>query len=676
MTNYRVLDEIPEWRRECRGWPDIDASTLSAEQRQGFKANKAAVQSLLAGSSYTQIFDETGLQEKEVRRLLKKCLKDDQCGDILGFRALVPYARTVKYRRSKRIERNARDGRGGCAGALTNLFEQFPDIEQKLTDEILKQLRPTEKIPEPRIEITKLHKLFLNWCRELGLQEKGQWPFNTKTWGATSIRGHVSRIRDNKPERFIAARHGETAHIKTRLGRGFDRFLDAQQPFDIVGLDELKFDAITTIVLPAPGGGEQHIAIERICIVVVIERVSGAFLSWHAFFLNSVSVPEMRTAIQKALTPWEPRKFTIPGLSYGSPDAGMPNGIVDGLAYNGWAILTVDNALAHQDLSLLADLGSRVGCTTNLGPVKTWYRRDDVERRIQELLRNSAHRLPSTTGSNPKDIRKSDPVGTAIKYGIRWTEVSQLIDVIVAQLNATPTERLGFLSPNAFLQQKVLRGSPMGMPSTGFLRRPLPKGLHHPRCITTETIRRRVKGSFEKGVRPYVYLDRASYTNGHLSKAWNLIGAFLECDVDIDDYRALSASVAGTGQVIGVLKVRGNWANTQHTKEMRKAINRLKHRGELIISPGDDPVDIYLRHVARQAAKQSRSKSGKPKLSKAATQLASVQERTNVEIPAPIVLSAKLNELLTQRRSAPQDNSLPSLRELRAAKEQSGGDRK
>ena len=492
--------------------------------------------------------------------------------------------------------------------------------------EVLKLLPAGDKVPEAKISVRNLQKVFLDLCKKVGREAQGQWPFNTKTKGLTSLANFIKLIAQKKPEKFVRARYGADAATHLSVGCGKDRLLVPQMPFDVVGVDEFSFDTFSTITIPVPQGGEQDIAIERIHIAVLVEFLSKAICGWYIFFTASAAASDIRQVIQNALTPWKPRQFSIPGLTYGAPDAGMPSGLIAGLEYHSWAILMVDNALAHQDISLVGDLGSVTGSHVNFGPVGAWYRRAELERRILDVLMNSAQRLPSTSGSAPCDPIKNDPIGTAVKLKIRWTAIEELIEVVIAQLNAMPSEGLGMLSPIELLRQKL------SDPLFPFLRRPLPLARHTPNCLTMVYQEVVVKGSQKNGRRPYINLDRGRYTNPTLAQSWGLIGKKLRIGIDENEFRQVEASVVGSGAVVGTLYVQGGWSKTRHTRAMRKAINQLRYLKILAIPPEADPVAIYLHYLGVKARVEAKPKSGQPRVSKSANKLASIEHRTGLSL--------------------------------------------
>jgi putative transposase len=655
MTKRTILRSIPDFRRDIRTWPKVDPFALPEYKRASFLRNRNAVVALMALASYSEISKETGLSEAKVRRLLKKCLLPDGNGDICGEYGLVPYIHARPYVRRTRVIRKVSAGRGGCSGALNQLFDEFPELEKRLEGEILKQIPAGAKVPEAKISTRDLHRIFLLLCEEVGRKASAQWPFNTKTQGLTSLANYVVRVALKKPAAFIRARFGHDAATRLHVGTGSTSLLVPQLLYDIFGIDEFTFDSISTVAVQAPGGGVRDIAIERIHIVIVVEFTSKAICGWYAFFKNSATSLDIRHAIQNALTPWVQREFSIQGLSYGHPEAGLPSGLIPSLAYHPPAVLVVDNALAHQDIQLLSDLGNIMGSFVNLGPVGAWYRRASLERKILDVLKASAQRLPSTTGSNPTDPRKNDPVETAVKLRIRWRDVLQLTEVVIAQQNATPSESIGMRSPIGLLRQLI------DEPENGYLLRTLPLANQFSNCMTVVHQEVRVRGSRSSGRRPYINLDRATYTSPTLARSWHLLGKKLRIEIDEDEYRSVKASVMDNGAIIGALFVQGAWAKTPHTRQMRREINRLRSCRSLAIPPNVDPIAVYMQYLTTKACAESKANTKSKRISKSGTKLAENEHRTGVSAS-----SATLSPQSIDASASPEQQSSFSPARLRA----------
>ncbi len=626
MKRNSVLRRIPAYRKDPATWPKVEVKAIPLDFQDGFIRNRKAVHAFIAGATLEVIRDETGRSAPQVRELLRRCLLPDGNGDIFGERALVPYARTAEYARTAAIERDANSGRGYCAGALKDLFAKYPEIEDRLKNEVLKQVEEGKKLSETRISYVDLQRQFLLLCKNVGLEGRKEWPFNTKSLGKSSLRNFVEYLSILSPEAFVAARYGADARTRMRVGTGHKSLLISDVPFDIVGIDEFTYDGIGTIEVDVAGGGTQDIAVDRVGFAVMVDLGAKPILSLHAFYSGQINANDFRSTIQKGISPAQPMTFTLPGLDYGVPDAGFPSGLIASMANQAPTILMLDNLTTHLEIALIDDIGRRLGSWINFGPVAQWYRRAVLERTIGELLRKSAHRLPSTTGSNPQDTRRDTPVETAIRYKIRWAHLCEIAHVAAAQFNATPNEGIGFLSPIALLRQHASDGT------RGFCSRPLPRAYQDGLCIKAihETVT--VRGSQEEGDCPHVNIDRVEYTNHTLSQSWNLISTELLVGIDGDDMRSVSASLIGSGVSLGVLHAKGPWSRTQHTRTTRKAINRLKDTRVLVIPADKDPVVIYFDYL-RKAASAEAGTPATPKVSRSARKLAEGVDKTGVSPP-------------------------------------------
>lgn len=611
MRINSILRLLPPHREQTNSWPNIDLGSLNAVERTYVETATKALMDFVKGVPPKEIKIHHGIYPAQLYQLFKRCVAthpDD--GDIYGFRGLVRWQRPRSYCRKKAISRSLGSGRGHCAGALTRLLTEYPDIASRLFDLILGR----DKSLGVTLQPIKIHIEFVQMCQQIGLQKQQAWPFNTKTLGRGAIHLLIQTVKDSHPTTMIRHQYGEDSALKTKIGFGHSKLLQPNVPFAAIGIDEFSFDSITTVALPTPGGGEQDIATERVCIILIVDHVTRRILGWHAYFGKAVSAYDIRAAIQHALNPQDTLPLTLP-LQYPESSPAVPDPFFKTLAYSGWTTIWMDNAFGHQDISLVGDIATKLGASINFGPVKQWYRRATLERRIKEVLTQSAQRLPSTTGSNPLDPRKSNPVEEAVQHKIRWTDVKQLIDVTIAELNATPSESIGFLSPNDLLAQWQQD------PGRGFLSRPLPNAVHNNKAFVYKYEIAKVKGNQRDGRRPYINLDRVRYTSPQLAQHWSLIGKTLRIGIDEGDMRFVSASIQNTGIQLDRLQAAGDWGKTPHSRQMRKEINRLQHLRLQHQVTQTDPVKSYLTHLRTTALKQSQN-GRTSKISRSATRLA------------------------------------------------------
>ncbi len=621
MRANSILKKVPLHRLDPATWPNIDIEALEPSDRDFARKLRPALTDLLKGASASAIQAAHDVAPDHLREILNRCLTPHpEDGDIYGFRALVRWQRQASYQRVAPVVRDAYSGRGHCAGALTQLLSQHPEVAERL----FALIQNKDKVSEPRPRLASVHAEFIRICRDLGRESNHLWPFNTKTLGRTSIRLLMAAAAEKDPIRSIGILHGANARVRTQTGRGYTRLLNPPGPSSVIGIDELSFDGITTIALPVPGGGEQDIPIQRVSIVLVVDVHTRRILGWHAYFSPSVSAADMRRAIQNAINPVARCDLTLP-LAYPTPSQAIPDPTFECLAYTGWTTVWLDSALGHQDLRLVADINRVLGSSVNFGPVGQWYRRAVLERRIKEVLFQCAHRLPSTTGSHPTDPLKSNPAEQAVRLRIRWAEIRQLVDVVIADQNVTPCEAIGHLAPDALQQQWIADSA------RGFLLRPLPRSRHDKTSFVRVFEVKPVGGSRRDGRRPFITIDRVRYTSQQLANNWTLIGKELRVGIDEGDMRQVTVSLMGSGQQLEPLAACGGWALLPHTRQMRKEINRLFYL-KIIHCTNHDPVRSYLTYLQETARKQVGTAAKRTRVSRAATRLAASEEGAGIQI--------------------------------------------
>lgn len=152
-----------------------------------------------------------------------------------------------------------------------------------------------------------------------------------------------------------------------------------------------------------------------------------------------------------------------------------------------------------------------------------------------------------------------------------------------------------------------------------------------------------VRGSRSAGRRPYIQVDRVRYTNEVLACSGHLIGARLLLEVDEDDMRQVKAYLAN-GAELGVLKAHGKWGLTKHSRRTRKAINSLITKRLITVTTFDDPMQVYMQHLATRKGVKASPRPGP----KQATEIVRVKKETGLEAreieaarPAPAPANAR-----------------------------------
>jgi len=581
--------------RDLNTWPKVDSLLLAADDTESYGRREQAVRNYMCGWKVDDIVAEAGFSRQELKRLVRRCLERHSDGRIWGFRALIPRKRIHNYARTVHAKAHPPSRRGGDSGALTQLFEKYPDIKNVVDVLFLKRVRDGV-VHESRITVKSIHKRFLTACRQHGLTST-DYPFTTKWLGISGLGRYLRRLFKRELAMAVRARHGREAARSLKANKGGQKSNPVTHPYQRVEFDPHRIDGFWVVLVPNAYGGIVPVVLERLWLLVIKESRSRAILGYHLSLNSECNQEDGLQCIKNAIVPWKPRELTIPGLRY-EPDCGLPSGAIPELAWALWDEFLYDNALANLAEAVRGQLTEVVKCAVNAGNVDNPERRALIERFFHTLEENGFHRLPSTTGSDPDDPRRQNPEKLALRYGISLTHLEELVDVMIAQFNATPHAGIGYRTPLEMLRYDIGAG--------GSLVRTLTESERAKLALLSLRIVRTVRGDIKKGRRPYVELEGARYQNEVLSRSPDLIGKELTLWVDRDELRNVTAFLPD-GSDLGALTAQGYWGRTPHTLEMRRAINRLRHRKLIFYTEHDDPVQVYLDYLARTASTNKRA---------------------------------------------------------------------
>lgn len=571
-------------------WPSVTEDALdSDEKKEKFGAQKKAIQLYFSGEPTQSIQKLTGVWFSDLSRLAKKCLTLASDGRIFGFRALIPYYRISPYVRTKSTSHKRAHQQGGQAGVLIAILIRFPNLE----DELVKRIRQDAKlreIPEYRMKAVSLHRLFINLLKQKGVASS-EWPFNTQYLGMRSIQKYMAAVLNRNFARSVNTREEKDAKAHLPVGTGHSTFLVFEEPYDAVEIDAYNIEAHLSVAFRTPEGTEVDLLLQRLWLLAAVDRGSSAVLAYSLVYRSEATADDVVQLIRDAVTKkWTPKELTIPGLRYPS-SGGLPSGVLDAGYGAAWSVTMLDGALAHLAEKIRERVRKTVGFVINWGAPGHFERRPNVERTFKQIGQDLIRRLPSTTGSHPFNGRAPKAEQKAVQYKIRATDIEELLDVYMAQHNATPNEGLSHLSPLEYMRHYLDGTDPISharhLPKSDLDKA---KGFS---CIEKKWVR----GGRESGRRPYIQIDRIRYTSPVLADAGHLIGKPVIVEIDEEDMRQVRVFLEN-GAEIGYLKAHGKWSVTKHSRKTRRAINSLLHKRTLVLSEACDPVQVYLAHLS------------------------------------------------------------------------------
>ncbi|WP_416365651.1 hypothetical protein [Paraburkholderia terrae] len=266
-------------------WPTVAWTELDAAARERFRSRMQAIERYALGESVKDIEDATGVNRRQLYRLLERALEQHHDGRIFGFRALVAHVRVTEYVRVRPVTFPGEPGNRGAVGALSQSLERYPvlagwlRLQPKQHRVKLDQLDTDDGLHTRLRGLKALHAEFLQQCRQAGLTAM-DYPFNTKS---RAIRSLSTCVKAELLRGFgIAARAAGASHLK-----GLPRPDDvtgaptATRPYQVVEFDGHKLDIRLKIVVHDPLGFAHEFEIERVWLLAIIDVCTRAVLGHH-----------------------------------------------------------------------------------------------------------------------------------------------------------------------------------------------------------------------------------------------------------------------------------------------------------------------------------------------------------------------------------------------------------
>ncbi|NOU96209.1 hypothetical protein GC093_23715 [Paenibacillus sp. LMG 31456] len=503
--------------------------------------------------------------------------------------------KNVRLYRRKQSEKGFQECKR--TGEFELLLDRYPTIRDLIHDLYLK--RRTRNPSEPVIKPVHLFSKFTEACRKEKIK-LNEYPFNTENQGYRSLQRYLKKL-ELKHFGIAASRYGEDAYKKSNnTGIGAQNELNIVRPYQRVQFDAHRLDAVFSIKFTTVEGDEVQRVLERIWILSIIDVGTRAVLSHYISLNKEISAVDVMACVRKAIMPHSKIDLTIPGLKI-TEGGGYPSDVVNDCGWAVWEELSFDNGKANLANMVRERLKHLVGCSVNAGPVSLPMRRPYIERFFQTLEEYGFHRLPNTTGSNPKDPRRNNPEKQAIRFHVTLENLEELAEVLISNYNGTPHGGISHLTPLEAMEQRLGRGM---LPTI------LDESKRSGVAFMQVEITREVKGNIKTGKRPHINYANEEYRNDYLANSAQLIGTKLRIQVNVDDIRYLRAFLPD-GTELGTLVVVGKWSETPHSLKLRQQIHRLKEKKIIHYSKYDDPIAVYQIHMTNMALQNEKSSVNK-----------------------------------------------------------------
>jgi len=474
---------------------------------------------------------------------------------------------------------------------MQSVLDLHPELRASFEKRIFKSHRQHELGEAKRPRLT-LWKWFLDELQKLGYKQLNQWPFNTQNMGYVTVCNYIKDVLEANPKQTARVLGGPDVEKKLISGDGVDR--PVVSIFQRVEMDAHKIDGRFCVMMPGMDGDYVPKIIYRIWVIVILDVCSRAVLGYYLSMGKEVSKDDVLRTIKMALTRWHRRILSFSDNAY-QDGAALPSGVSDQYVGICWDETSVDGALAetckHVEKVLIDVVGSKL-----LTPKSGFSSRRSKDDRpfIESFFRNLAskgfQRLSNTTGAKPSEKKGRDPDKVAFTSQFQLEYAEELLDVIIANYNATPHTGLGHRSPLEYIQFISSRpGISIRCADSNSVQ-----------GILTYRRKCRVNGNLKDGRKPHVNFEGARYTNETLQQRFDLVDNFIWVVNHLeDDARVVQASTID-GQVLGILRASPPWHKLPHSLKVRQAINAALRKGKFLISSNVDAVEAFLEYSESQ----------------------------------------------------------------------------
>jgi putative transposase len=398
-------------------WPDVCIEALPDIHRETFAVKKKALILYFTDVSVRSICQLTGVSRTALSKMAKRCQELADDGQILGFRALIPYVRLQPYARRSASTLKLSGAHGGCSGELQATLAKIDGAEKRLVGYI-KQDAKVAGIPEKKLRPKDLHRIYLKFLKANGVKEP-DWPFNTKYLGIRSIQKYMVEVLARNFSTAVSKREEKDARAHLSVGKSREPILHFEEPYDAVEIDAYRIENHTCVTFRTPEDTFAELLLERMWLIAAVDRSSSAVLAYRMVYRTEVTADDVAAVIRDAITKrWEPQPLLFPGLKY-PPKGGVPNGVIPRAYGAVWSVTMLDGALAHLAEKIHDRVRKAIGFVINWGPGGHFERRPNVERTFKQLGQDLYRRLPSTTGSHPHNGRADDAEQKAVLYKIK-----------------------------------------------------------------------------------------------------------------------------------------------------------------------------------------------------------------------------------------------------------------
>lgn len=605
------LSELQEYRNY---WSDLQIEFWEEEQKSIYIRRKKAVDMYIDNYSTNEIESETGIKSGNLTKLVSRCLKiNSDTGRQYGYAGLIPNRQLTS--------RTINQGSTKNKAVFTKLLLEYPELEMYIRDSYFNR---NKKILEKNVTNENLYRRFLEECKRLGITDY-DYPFNTDDKARRTFYRYLKQL-DNENSNEAIRRESSNANQKYHSTGIGDKVREYPLvPFSVVQIDGHRIDMLYGVEVTNKHGESIMMPATRAWLIAVIDVATRVILGYAITSNENYDHTDVLRAIRNSIIPRSPMSFTISGIqypeNYGFHSLAIPE--------TEWAmpeVIMLDNAKSHLANNLTSKLCDKIYCSLNFGPVASPTRRGIIERFFNTLETNGFHRMPSTTGSNPDDLKRKTPEKDVRKYKITYSDLVQLTEYFIATYNNSPHSSLDNETPLNCMKRRIVGGGMCPCIASAELKKVVYE-------LTNIVEEKTVRGEKKSGRHPYINYKNVEYRNDILSQSFGLVGEKITIEVNPDDISSIKGYFSD-GTELGILKAVGEWGRVSHSLKTREDALRLARYNK----KNGKSVAISLTELEKEL--QSRSQ----KETRARTKMSRIQKEQKTNKPSDAVEKTNSND--------------------------------
>ena len=574
---------LSELKKQRLSWPQPVPGSIEVSAYGTYLLKKQAVDMYIDGEKLSQIQKTTGIFASRIGHLVDDCLEPDTSGKGAGYCGLLK-------EKSITLKKNTKRGKD-----FSFLLEKYPSLHEFIAGNYFGDKKYTL---EKNMNFKTLHLKFINECKRLGVMQH-EYPFNTATKAYASLCSYVHNLEKQNTALQIKRLDKDSSQKLSSTGLGTRYSSNPLYPFSVVQIDGHIIDMVYTIEIPNEDGTVSTLIATRAWLIAVIDVATRCILGYSVSQEFNYNQYDIMDAIKDAIVPKELKDLSITGISYPA-NGGFYSTAFPNLRYVLFDSIMLDNAKSHLSSFTLDKLVDGLQCTVNYGSVATPETRGIIERFFQTIEIHGFHKLPMTTGSSISDLKRKDPEKSAIKYHVTYDQITELMDVLIAEYNNTPHSGIDNLSPIECMFKKVYEA---GMSPCISDEETVSEIIN---SLNLRVAERTVRGHVKKGKRPYVQFLGCEYRSRLLAASELYVGQKISIVYDPRDISTLKA-YSMEGKYIDTLTARGEFGTKSHSVKTREnALKLARERGRQGLE-FDTPIESYMEHLKKESKKSRRA---------------------------------------------------------------------